>query len=65
MTKIILTLIALLLATPADAQTAVDGDTLKLDGTTYRIHGIDAPESKALPEGPKARSTSRSTYGKR
>lgn len=26
------------------AAIVVDGDTLKLNGTTYRIHGIDAPE---------------------
>jgi endonuclease YncB( thermonuclease family) len=23
-----------------------DGDTIKLDGTTYRVWGIDAPESQ-------------------
>ena len=28
------------------AQTAVDGDTIKLDGTTYRLWGIDAPETR-------------------
>ena len=27
-----------------EAQTAVDGDTIRLDGTTYRLWGIDAPE---------------------
>lgn len=37
-------LLALLLAQPAHAQTVVDGDTLKLDGTIYRLWGIDAPE---------------------
>jgi endonuclease YncB( thermonuclease family) len=36
----------LLTAFPAVAQTIVDGDTLKLNGTTYRLWGIDAPESK-------------------
>src|SRR3954452_7744490 len=35
-----------LLAVPAAAQTVVDGDTIKLNGTTYRIWGIDAAESK-------------------
>src|SRR4051794_37579879 len=35
-----------LLALPAPAQTVVDGDTLRLDGTTYRIWGIDAAETK-------------------
>lgn len=29
----------------ADA-TVVDGDTIKLDGTTYRLHGIDAAEAR-------------------
>lgn len=39
-------LFAVLMAIPAAAQTAVDGDTLKLNGTTWRLHGIDAAESK-------------------
>lgn len=29
---------------PAAAQTVVDGDTIKLNGSTIRLHGIDAPE---------------------
>lgn len=28
------------------AQTVTDGDTIKLNGTTYRLWGIDAPEMK-------------------
>ena len=37
---------------PAAAQTITDGDTLKLNGTTYRLWGIDAPETKqACPDG--------------
>lgn len=36
----------LLLAFPAYGQTVVDGDTIKLNGITYRLYGIDAPESK-------------------
>ena len=36
----------LLLALPAAAQTVTDGDTIKLNGTTYRLWGIDAPETK-------------------
>ena len=36
--------IALLSVWPAVAQTVVDGDTIKLDGTTWRLWGIDAPE---------------------
>lgn len=41
-------LVASVLAMPAAAQhaTVVDGDTLKLNGTTWRLHGIDAPETK-------------------
>jgi endonuclease YncB( thermonuclease family) len=30
----------------AGAQTVVDGDTIKLKGTTWRLWGIDAPESR-------------------
>ena len=36
---------ALLATAAAAAQTAVDGDTLRMDGKTYRLWGIDAPES--------------------
>lgn len=36
---------ALLLGVPAAAaQRVVDGNSLVLDGTTYRLHGIDAPD---------------------
>jgi endonuclease YncB( thermonuclease family) len=36
-----------LAALPAFAQSvrAVDGDTLRVDGVTYRLWGIDAPEA--------------------
>jgi endonuclease YncB( thermonuclease family) len=47
----VLSLCLILLALPVRAQTVVDGDTLKLDGTTYRLHGIDAPESKQTCSG--------------
>lgn len=51
----------LILAFPAHAQTVTDGDTLKMNGTTYRLHGIDAPESKQTcgdwPAGTHATST--------
>ena len=33
---------------PGVAQTVTDGDTIKLDGTSYRIWGIDAAETKQL-----------------
>jgi endonuclease YncB( thermonuclease family) len=36
----------LLLSAPTVAQTLVDGDTLRVGGTTYRLYGIDAPETK-------------------
>jgi endonuclease YncB( thermonuclease family) len=39
-------LLLALLAVPAAAQTVVDGDTIKLEGTTIRIWGIDAAETK-------------------
>jgi len=39
-------LAVVILATPVSAQTAVDGDTIKLDGTTWRLFGIDASEKQ-------------------
>lgn len=33
-----------LLASPANGQTITDGDTLRMDGKIYRLHGIDASE---------------------
>lgn len=40
------------LADSAQAQSITDGDTLKLNGTIYRLWGIDAPESnQACPDG--------------
>lgn len=39
-------------AIPATAQTITDGDTLRLNSTIYRPHGIDAPETaQACPDG--------------
>jgi endonuclease YncB( thermonuclease family) len=36
----------------ASAQTVVDGDTLELKGTTYRLYGIDAPsDGQVCPDG--------------
>jgi endonuclease YncB( thermonuclease family) len=37
---------AAILAMPAAAQTIVDGDTITLKGTTYRLYGIDAAEKE-------------------
>lgn len=36
--------IALILSQSIAAQVIVDGDTIELKGTTFRLHGIDAPE---------------------
>src|SRR6476469_9301948 len=36
----------LLFAVPAAAQRVVDGDTIDLNGTRWRLWGIDAPEHK-------------------
>lgn len=38
----------LLWSFPVVAQTVTDGDTIKLAGTTYRIWGIDAAETKQI-----------------
>ena len=46
--KLLLWFAALLFNGGASAQTVTDGDTIKLHGTTYRLWGIDAPESKQL-----------------
>lgn len=46
--RLLLVLIALATSTPAAAQTVVDGDTVRLNGTTYRLWGIDAPEKQQL-----------------
>ena len=39
-------ILLLLLALPAAAQTITDGDTIKHNGRAYRLWGIDAPEGK-------------------
>lgn len=43
-TMLRLALALVLMAGSAAAQTVVDGDTIKLSGTTWRLWGIDAPE---------------------
>jgi endonuclease YncB( thermonuclease family) len=45
-------LAAMAIAVSASAQTVVDGDTIKVEGTTHRLYGIDAPEKKQdCPDG--------------
>ena len=46
--KLALSLLLVVVSLPALAQTATvtDGDTIKLNGTIYRLWGIDAPETK-------------------
>jgi endonuclease YncB( thermonuclease family) len=39
------------LAGSAAVQTVVDGDTIKLNGTAWRLWGIDAPEMKQMCSG--------------
>lgn len=39
---------AVVLALPAAGQTVIDGDTIKLKGTTYRLYGIDAAEKEQV-----------------
>ena len=47
----VVVLLACVVAT-AGAQTITDGDTIKLNGTVYRLWGIDAPETKQnCPDG--------------
>ncbi len=38
--------VVLIWAVSAAAQTITDGDTIKQNGTIYRLWGIDAPETK-------------------
>lgn len=45
-------LFALTAVSPAIGQAVIDGDTLELDGTLYRLWGINAPEMKQdCPDG--------------
>lgn len=48
--KPLILLILVLLAGPVAAQQAgvVDGDTVRVDGTLYRLHGVDAPEKNQV-----------------
>ena len=40
--------VAAFFAFPCVAQDVVDGDTVRLNGVTYRLHGIDSPETKQI-----------------
>jgi endonuclease YncB( thermonuclease family) len=52
-------LVVMALAVPAGAQTVVDGDTIKLNNTTHRLSGIDAPEMELdWPDCPCSKSDS-------
>lgn len=42
----VLLLAAVIGSAQTSAQTVTDGDTIKFNGTTYRLWGIDAPETK-------------------
>ena len=48
--KLLILFILLLFAGPVAAQQAgvVDGDTVRVDGTLYRLHGVDAPEKNQV-----------------
>ena len=49
MRTIVAVAVSLALAAPAFADvTVLDGDTLKVDGTTYRLWGIDAAEYRQI-----------------
>jgi endonuclease YncB( thermonuclease family) len=48
MKTVALAAIAALLALPAAAEGVIDGDSLQVDGTTYRLHGIDAPDPSQI-----------------
>jgi endonuclease YncB( thermonuclease family) len=45
-TVVLAAALGLSLGTAAAGQTVVDGDTIKFNGTTYRLWGIDAAEQK-------------------
>jgi endonuclease YncB( thermonuclease family) len=46
-----LAILLALIGGAASAQTIMDGDTIKLNGTIYRLWGIDAPETKQFCDG--------------
>ena len=44
--RTLLLVLVLAVSAPAAAQGVTDGDTIKLDGTTWRLWGVDAPETR-------------------
>lgn len=40
--------VAILVAPPVTAQSVIDGDSIEFGGTTYRLHGIDAPDPSQI-----------------
>lgn len=52
MSRIALIIVGLCLALPVAAQKVVDGDSIELNGKTYRLYGIDAPDDGQIcPDG--------------
>ncbi len=50
--QLFLVVVTYCLTLPVAAQTVVDGDSIKLDGKTYRLYGIDAPDDgQVCPDG--------------
>lgn len=50
--RISLAIATCLVVLPTAAQTVVDGDSIELNGTTYRLYGIDAPPNGQIcPDG--------------
>jgi endonuclease YncB( thermonuclease family) len=51
MRRLLAIVLAVFVAMPALAQRVVDGDTLAIDGTTYRLEAFDAPEAGQTCDG--------------
>jgi endonuclease YncB( thermonuclease family) len=52
MSRLALALALYCLVLPVAAQTVVDGDSIELNGKTYRLYGIDAPDGGQIcPDG--------------
>lgn len=48
LTSLLCSVVVVFSASSLTAQTTTDGDTLRLNGVTYRLYGIDAPETKQV-----------------